>query len=56
MNKNQYYCYVCGKNVYKSFCLVTMSDSTDRVFLCCSDCIKQLDKDVIITRILTDNE
>lgn len=31
------YCYVCGKTLdLTKFCLVTMRDETDRVFLSCT--------------------
>ena len=50
----KFYCYCCGKDIRKAFYLVTMQIPTDRVFLCCYNCIEQLDKDVIITSIIID--
>jgi len=47
-----WYCYVCGKKLLKNYCLVSMRNSTDRVFLVHKKCSKQVEAiDVIIQEI-----
>lgn len=50
--KKKWYCYICGKKLLKSYFLISMTESTDRVFLCCEkeECIDQinLEENIII--------
>ena len=51
-----WYCYVCGKKLLKNYCLVSMRNSTDRVFLVHKKCSKQVEAiDVIIQEIKETN-
>lgn len=52
--KKNWYCYVCGNKLLKSYYLCSMNNSTDRLFLVCNKeiCIEQADtKDTIIVEI-----
>lgn len=52
--KKKWYCYVCGKKLTNIYYLISMKESTDRVFLVCNgkSCVKQVEaEDVIITKI-----
>lgn len=42
--KKKWYCYICGEKLLKCYYLVTMRESTDRVFLCCKKdrCMKNI--------------
>lgn len=50
MIKN-WYCYVCGKTLGKEYNLVSLNESTDRVFLTCDDCIDSIDMNPIIVKV-----
>ena len=52
-----WYCYVCGKKLLKSYYLCSMRNSTDRVFLVCKNkCVEQVDaKDMTIVEIRETN-
>ena len=41
--RKKWYCYVCGEKVRKNYCLISMADSTDRVFLVHRKCARQID-------------
>lgn len=41
-------CYVCGEDVSKQFCLATMSDETDRVFVLHEKCSEQLESGTFV--------
>jgi len=52
--KKDWYCYICGNKVLKSYYLCSMKNSTDRVFLICKNknCIEQVNlKEVLVTKI-----
>ena len=46
------YCYVCGKTLGNDFCLMTMKQETDRVFLCCADDVEQVEDESIVVPIV----
>ena len=48
-----WYCYVCGKKVSKTYYLYSMNDSTDRVFLICEKKCAELayTKDISLVKI-----
>jgi hypothetical protein len=54
MKKAKCYCYVCGTPVIKWYYLVTMKSPTDRVFICCTECINQVDESTLIIPITRD--
>jgi len=41
-NNKNWYCYLCGLKVGKNYFLFSMNDRTDRVFICCEECISQI--------------
>jgi len=45
-----FYCYICGKELLKTFNLLTMKIPTDRVFLCCNNCVN-IAEDTILVRV-----
>lgn len=51
--KKGWYCYICGKKLKKSYFLVSMNKSTDRVFLCCEKgaCINLINDDIVIIKV-----
>ena len=51
--KKEWYCYLCGKILKDNYYLWSMSISTDRVFLCCHNCINQIniEGDYFITNV-----
>lgn len=53
MKKIKWYCYLCGKEVGNEFYLWSMSDRTDRVFLCCANkfCIEQLSRECLTQKV-----
>ena len=56
--KKEWYCYICGKKLLKSYFLCSMANSTDRVFLICKNkyCIEQIDeKETIIIEVRETN-
>ena len=48
--KKKWYCYICGKQVLRQYCLVSTCEITDRVFICCEKefCQEQISDGVII--------
>jgi len=46
-----WYCYVCGKKLPTAYCLCSLNNSTDRVFLCCKKCVERLDSETIIIEV-----
>ena len=52
--KKSWYCYLCGNKLKKAYFLISMANSTDRLFLCCEKekCISQVDQEeVIISKV-----
>jgi len=51
--KKEWYCYLCGKILKNNYYLWSMRKSTDRVFLCCSKCISQIniEGDCVINKV-----
>jgi hypothetical protein len=49
----EWYCYICGKLVKSSYHLVSLSETTDRVFLICDkdSCIEQIEHGYLITKV-----
>lgn len=44
-------CYVCGESVLEEFCLATMSEETDRVFVLHNGCSDQVEGGTNIIRV-----
>ncbi len=44
-----WYCYVCGEPLGERFCLWSLSDSTDRVFLCHEKCKERLMDAIVVS-------
>jgi len=47
--KCEWYCYVCGKLIERTFTLNSMTNSTDRVFLAHKKCSEQFDSGFAMT-------
>ena len=41
----KWYCYVCGKTLTEEYYLISLNESTDRVFLCCDKCLSSVKTD-----------
>ena len=49
--KNKWYCYLCGKILKNNYYLWSMRKETDRVFLCCYNCVNQIPNECIIIKV-----
>jgi len=49
----KWYCYICGEIVKNCYHLISLSETTDRVFLICDNnrCIKQIEHGYLLTKV-----
>jgi len=49
----KWYCYICGEVLKKSYHLISLSETTDRVFLICDKdrCIRQIEHGYLLTKV-----
>lgn len=46
-------CYVCGKQLLKTFYLLSMQEESDRVFVVGAECLDRVDTDAPLTCAVT---